>query len=265
MSNFFKKKEEKPKPKVAIHSITGCAGCQLVIYFIRDKLLEILGEIDLVSAPMIKGKNQPGPYDICIVEGMVASEQDLEHLKKWREESKILVAWGTCATHGNVPGIKIFEDDEKVENTVYNNKSNLTGKNKPVKPTPIEQHVKVDFSISGCPPAEIEFMRMMQHFLMGMKPRVYNEPVCVECTLNENLCLLDDGKECLGPMIRGGCNALCPNANHPCTGCHGPLEDANISQVIKLLERNGISKELIKQRLQKYAGLKFEELGAELR
>jgi sulfhydrogenase subunit delta len=260
---LFKKEEPKKKPRVAIHSITGCAGCQLVIYFIRDKLLELLGEIDLVSAPMIKGKNEPGPYDICFVEGMVATEGDLENLKKWREESTFLVAWGTCATHGNVPGIKIYWDEKEIVKKVYSDTSNLQGKTKPVKPTPIETHVKVDYSISGCPPDEIEFLRMMQHFLMKIKPKIYTEPVCVECTQLEIKCLLEDGKECLGPMIRGGCNALCPAVGHGCTGCHGPLEDANIPQVMKLLEQNGISKELIKQRLQKYAGLKFEELGVE--
>lgn len=256
---------ENRKPRVAIQSITGCAGCQLVIYFIRDKLLEILGEIDLVAAPMIKSKNESGPYDICFVEGMVATEKDLEQLKKWREESKYLVAWGTCATHGNVSGIKIYNDKNKIESLVYKDKKNLTGGRKPVEPTPIEKHVKVDYSISGCPPEEIEFLRMMRHFLVGMSPTVYNEPVCVECTKREIKCLLEDGKECLGPMIRGGCDALCPNVNHGCTGCHGPIEHANIPQMLKLLEANGIPKELVKQRLQKYAGLKFEELGAELR
>jgi len=261
MSSSSKKK----KPRVAIHSITGCAGCQLVIYFIRDKLLELLGEIDLVAAPMIKGKNEEGPYDICFVEGLVASQRDLENLKKWREQSKFFVAWGTCATHGNVPGIKIFMDEKEVEDRVYKDKSNLTGENTPVKPTPLEAHVRIDYRISGCPPEEIEFLRMMQHFLMDMKPVVYNEPVCVECTQGEIKCLLEDGKECLGPMIRGGCDALCPAVNHGCTGCHGPLEDANIPQVLKLLKANGIPKELVKQRLQKYAGAKFEELGADIR
>lgn len=261
MSSLLHLYKEK-KPRVAIHSITGCAGCQLVIYFIRDKLLDILGAVNLVAAPMIKGKNEEGPYDICFVEGLVASKRDLEHLKKWREQSKFLVAWGTCATHGNVPGIKIYSKVKDIDEKVYKGKANLQGLEEPVQPTPIEKHVKVDYSISGCPPSEIEFLRLIQHFLMKMKPVVYNEPVCVECTLNETRCLLEDGKECLGPMIRGGCEAICPKAGYECTGCHGPLDSANIPQVIKLLAQNGISKELIKQRLQKYAGMKFEELGA---
>jgi hypothetical protein len=37
------------KLKVGIQSITGCAGCQLSIYFIEDVLLELLEKIDLVA------------------------------------------------------------------------------------------------------------------------------------------------------------------------------------------------------------------------
>jgi coenzyme F420-reducing hydrogenase gamma subunit len=249
------------KPKIAIHSITGCAGCQLTIYFIKDLLLDVLGAIDLVAAPMIKGKNSEGPYDICFVEGLVASQDDLELVKKWREQSKILVAWGTCATHGNVPGIKNFMQTEKVERAQYDNTSHLKGRISVVKPTPIEAHVKVDFNISGCPPEETEFLKFVKEALMGMNPRIYNEPVCVECTKREIKCILEDGEECLGPLIRGGCNALCPGVKHGCTGCHGPIPQSNIPQTIELLKENGINSELIIKRLRKYAGLKFEELG----
>lgn len=259
--------EEKKKPRIAIHSITGCAGCQLTIYFIKDHLLDFLGAIDLVAAPMIKGKNDnDGPYDVCFVEGSVTSQRDLEHLKKWREQSKILVALGTCATHANIQGIKNFHDAQTVHERVYGqNAENLKGESTPVAPTPIKDHVKVDFAISGCPPEEIEILKFVKEFLVGMNPRIYNEPVCVECTKREIKCLLEDGKECMGPLIRGGCNALCPGVNHGCTGCHGPIPEANIPQTIELLKINGIPLNIINQHMQKYAGLEFEKLGAAIR
>lgn len=255
------------KPRVAIHSITGCAGCQLTIYFIKDQLLDFLGAIDLVAAPMIKGKNDnDGPYDLCFVEGSVCSERDLQHLKKWRAQSKFLVALGTCATHANVQGIKNFKEAQSVQEAVYSkNASCLTGESTPVAPTPLSAHVKVDYQISGCPPEEVEILKFVKQFLMGLNPRIYNEPVCVECTKREIRCLLEDGKECMGPLIRGGCNALCPGVGHGCTGCHGPIEEANIPQTIELLKANGIPLHLINQRMQKYAGLAFEKLGAAIR
>ncbi|MBD3208980.1 hypothetical protein GF367_00995 [Candidatus Woesearchaeota archaeon] len=255
------------KPRVAIHSITGCAGCQLTFYFIKDRLLDFLGAIDLVAAPMIKGKNDlDGKYDVCFVEGSVSSERDLEHLKKWREQSKILVALGTCATHANVQGIKNFREAKKVQEYVYGKEAkNMEGELKPVAPTPLDAHVKIDYKISGCPPEEVEILRFCKDYLMGLDPRIYNEPVCVECTKREIKCLLEDGKECMGPLIRGGCNALCPGVGHGCTGCHGPIPEGNIPQTITLLKANGIPLHLINQRMQKYAGLEFEKLGAAIK
>lgn len=257
---------ELRRPRVAIHSITGCAGCQLTVYFVKDRLLDFFGAVDLVAAPMIKGKNDPGPYDICFVEGAVCSQRDLAHLKEWRKQSKLLVALGTCATHANVQGIKNFRDAKDVQERVYGqNPKNLEGELAPVPPTPIDAHVDVDYKISGCPPEEVEFLKFIKQYLVGMDPRIYHEPVCVECTKREVRCLLEDGKECMGPLIRGGCNALCPAVNHGCTGCHGPIAEANIQQTIELLKVNGVPLHIINQHLQKYAGREFEKLGAAIR
>jgi F420-non-reducing hydrogenase small subunit len=37
-------------------------------------------------------------------------------------------------------------------------------------------------------------------------------------------CLVEQGFACLGSATRGGCQALCPSANMPCTGCYGALD-----------------------------------------
>ena len=43
-----------------------------------------------------------------------------------------------------------------------------------------------------------------------------------QVVLDPNLCLLAQGIVCMGPATRGGCEALCPAGNMPCTGCFGP-------------------------------------------
>lgn len=256
---------QKKKPVVAIKSLTGCAGCQLTIYFIKDQLLKFANAFELVEASMI-GLKKEGPYDICIVEGMVASQEDLDQLKKWREESKLLVAWGTCATHANVQGMKSMLKKGVAEKIVYGsgNPINLKGQNKCIEPAPIKEHVKVDYSISGCPPEEVEFLKMMKQLLLGLNPTIYQEPVCVECTQREINCLLENGRACLGPLTRGGCEALCPGVNHGCTGCHGPVEIANIPQAVKLLKANGLSLKQVKQALMKYSTHEYIAMGMNL-
>ena len=256
---------KKRKPVVAIKSLTGCAGCQLTIYFIKDQLLKFASVFDLVDATMI-GLKKDGPYDICIVEGMVAKQEDLDQLKEWRKQSKLMVAWGTCATHANVQGMKKMLAKGYAEKEAYNTKSpmNLKGLNKSLEPTPIKAHVKIDFEISGCPPEETEFLKMMKELLLGLNPRIYQEPVCVECTQREIHCLLDQGRACLGPLTRGGCDALCPAVNHGCTGCHGPIEIANIPQSVKLLKDKGLSLKEVKQALAKYATHEYIAMGMNL-
>jgi coenzyme F420-reducing hydrogenase gamma subunit len=256
---------QKRKPVVAIKSLTGCAGCQLTIYFIKDQLLNFATAFDIVDASMI-GLKKDGPYDICIVEGMVAKQEDLDQLKQWREESTLMVAWGTCATHANVQGMKQMLENGFAEKEAYGTKrpKNLVGKNKSLEPTPIKAHVKINYEISGCPPEEVEFLKMMKQLLLGLNPTIYQEPVCVECTQREIHCLLEQGRACLGPLTRGGCDALCPGVNHSCTGCHGPVEIANIPQAVKLLQDKGLSLKQVKQALAKYATHEYIAMGMNL-
>lgn len=245
------------KPKVGIQSITGCAGCQLSIYFIEDILLDLLDKIDLVAAPMIKNKNAE-EYDILFVEGSVSSQEDLANLLKWRKQSKLLIALGACATHGGVQSMKHNMNEKKVEKTVY---SLFPGDKrvKPITSVPIHKHVNVDFYIPGCPPSKEEIVQVIKHALQGRVLRVYDKAVCHECSLKENYCLLDQGIECLGPLMNGGCKALCPDFNHPCTGCRGLLDDANLGSGKEMLKDKGFDADLIIKRMTKYNTLQFKE------
>ncbi|MFH1506778.1 MAG: oxidoreductase [archaeon] len=245
------------KPKIAIESITGCAGCQLNIYFLEDVLLDLVDKVEIVSARMIKGENEYiGKCDYIFVEGSVCSESDLEDLKKWREQAKFLVALGTCATHGNMQQMKNLMDAQEVEKEAYTKTKHL----KSVTPTPIHKHVTVDYSLSGCPPYKGEILRFMKDIVLGNKPRVWQHPVCEECVFKENNCFLEMGKSCMGPLTRGGCEALCPGVNHPCTGCHGPTDDVNLASGIKLFKEKGFNMKQIQQELDKYAGTTYKEL-----
>ncbi len=246
------------KPRIGIQSITGCAGCQLSIYFIEKEFLELLEKIDLVAAPMIKGENKDGPYDVLFVEGSVSSKGDLENLKKWREQARVLIALGACACHGCMQSMKHLMDDEEVERAAY---SKLPSDKRlgPITAAPLHKYVDVDFKIPGCPPDKNEIAKTIRHVLQGRKLREYDKAVCHECSLKENHCLLDQGIECVGPLMNGGCLALCPSYNHPCTGCRGLLVDANLESGKQLLRGKGFDPDEMLRRMTKYNTLQLLE------
>jgi len=243
------------KPRIGIFGITGCMGCQLNIIY-QDKLLDILGKIDLVSFQVAKGQNHTdGPFDAVFLEGVIVNKEELEFVKQLREKTKLLIAIGSCATDGCIPQIKNFMDKKQVETAVYPKDPCL----KPIDPAPIDKHVKVDFYIRGCPMDLEEFEWFITEFLAGKIPKQYEKSVCHNCNLYENHCLLEKDIPCVGPITIGNCSVMCPNMGKQCTGCRGIYTDANIAEFEELLKEKGFSKQRIAQLINKYAGLKAEE------
>ena len=248
---------KEKKLKVGIYGITGCMGCQLNILY-QPELLSILEMVDLKAFPVGKEKNIHEDLDIVFLEGVVVNEADLEELKKLRKNTKLLVAIGACATDGCVPAIKNFVNNKNIELSVYEEKELEAMKS--LNPMPIDEFVKVDYSIYGCPMDKAEFLEFMKQVLLGKTFKQYQKPICHECNLKERGCLLESGIECMGPVTFGNCSVMCPQENYACIGCRGPYEDANFEAYFKLLESKGIPKETIFSHLNRFAGIKFKRL-----
>ena len=111
--------------------------------------------------------------------------------------------------------------------------------------------VTVDYTMPGCPPEPEQIISVVRHVASGvpLPPSgsligCNNRAVCDECqrtkrnTLAPRLirpfeavpepgwCLVEQGFLCLGSATRGGCKAVCPTANMPCTGCYGSLDNS---------------------------------------
>jgi len=125
--------------------------------------------------------------------------------------------------------------------TVYKNFESIN--NPDIKP--LSYYVKVDWEVPGCPINKEEFLKVVKQLLAGIPPRLPQRPVCYECQIKQNKCLLQEGLPCLGPLMLAGCGAPCPSNNYPCDGCRGPMKNVNPDKLNKqLLAQNYTQEEI---------------------
>ena len=121
------------------------------------------------------------------------------------------------------------------------------------RPGPLSRFVTVDCSITGCPPEKGELLALLAAILRGSLPINPAYPVCSECRMRENRCLLiEDSELCLGPLVQAGCNARCPAVGIPCEGCRGPVPEANVAAERELLQAKGFAREEIESRMRRF-------------
>lgn len=245
---------EKPKLRVGVYSITGCAGCQLSIIFNEEELLPLLDLIELHAFPFIKEVNATENLDYILMEGLVATPEDLQVLTAARARAKKLVALGACAHSGCIPAYRTFTLQAAYAQTFAHDFVQLDENIRSIEPTPISAHVPVDYTIPGCPPSKAEILAFLWDIAAGLEPKPVTTPVCVECRRNGTRCLLEDGKPCLGPVTRGGCAAVCTTGGLECWGCRGMTEDANMKVLYAYLRGRGYSRPWIEERIRTFVG-----------
>jgi len=80
-------------------------------------------------------------------------------------------------------------------------------------------------------------------------------PVCAECPLHGEDCLLERGEMCLGPLTIGGCGAKCTREGRGCDGCRGPVTRSDVLEYAsRLYADRGISAEEVLRELRNYCG-----------
>ena len=262
MEKVSKTETPSERPKVGIYGFTGCAGDQLLILHTEDELLNLYNAVDFRSFTMASSNPIEGELDIAFIEGSISTEEDREHIIKIRKRTKILVAIGNCAVNGGPQAMCAGDGGfEQRLKSVYGDAKFLTD---PIESKPIDAFVEVDFYLPGCPISAPQTFALISRLLHRAIPEPYPHPVCHECKLNENRCLLLDKIECLGPLTAGGCDSACPNHKLPCVGCWGPNEDGNFDYHLKFLESFGKTREEIIRLIRGYGGhkiLKFIEKG----
>lgn len=239
------------KPKVAFFDFASCEGCQLQVANLEEAVIDVTKLVDIVSFREVM-KEHSDDYDIAVVEGSIMRPMDEERLKKIRANAKILVALGACACIGSVQRMVNQWPIHESKKIVYGESDQKDVEDNPYfanfHTKALDEVVKVDAYIPGCPINRDEFAKVLVALVQGKKPPIPDYPVCVECKKKENVCLFELGKFCMGPIVRAGCDAICPTYGSGCEGCRGFVSHPEENAYTEVLEKYGLTVEEILQR-----------------
>lgn len=231
------------KPTLAVWKLASCDGCQLTLLDCEDELLTLAGTVTIAHFLEASSSLQPGPYDISLVEGSITTARDAQRIRQIREQSRVLVTIGACATAGGIQALRNFGDVAEFAATVYASPEYIDTL---ATSTPVAAHVPVDFELRGCPIDRRQLLEVITALLVGRKPDIPNASVCTECKRRGLTCVMvADGTPCLGPVTQAGCGALCPAQSRGCYGCFGPTSEPNVPALARQLRVCGMSEPAI--------------------
>ena len=165
------------KIKLATVWLDGCSGCHMSLLDIDEALEAVAKRIELVYGPLVDAQEFPEGVDVTLVEGAVSSQDDLAKIQLVRERSKIVVALGDCAVTSNVPAMRNSIPAKKILDRVYIEGSDVNaavptdGVPKLFKRAlPVQEVVKVDVHLPGCPPPAKAILFVLSELLEGRLP-----------------------------------------------------------------------------------------------
>jgi sulfhydrogenase subunit delta len=237
---------EMPKPRVAVHKFSSCDGCQLALLNAGEALLTLSELVDIVHFVEAGSVDFDAQVDIAMVEGSIATSEDLERIQRIRANSKYLITLGACATAGGVQALRNLADGQQWIDAVYASPQYISSL---ATSTPIAAHVKVDLELWGCPVNTRQVLAAVRALLFGVAPAVSRDSVCMECKRAGNICVLvAKGMPCMGPVTQTGCGALCPSFGRECYACYGPAENINSAALTRRFAGLGLVPEAIARR-----------------
>ena len=211
------------KPKFAMYWAAGCGGCEIAVLNIHEKILDVDANFDIAFWPVAmdaKYKDveamEDGSILLTLFNGGIRNDENEHIAKLLRQKSKILVAFGSCACEGCIPGLANLSPVGEIVHTAFNT---LTTDN-PHQiyprttfdvpegelhiPTlaallrPLDQVVDVDYYMPGCPPESHQIAAVIDLVIKVVKGEAELPPkgcvigvgdstVCDECPRARNV------------------------------------------------------------------------------
>ena len=170
---------EKPKIKVATAWLGGCSGCHMSFLDLDERLIDLEKLVEFTASPITDVKEIPN-VDVGIVEGAVCNDENEHVLRTMRARCKVLIALGDCAMTGNIPALRNQQKLQEVFERAYVETESTQVGEVPGAPEvpklltkvrPIQEFVKVDAYIPGCPPDADAIWYAVTELLAGRAPK----------------------------------------------------------------------------------------------
>ena len=234
------------KPRVAVHKFSSCDGCQLAFLNAGEALITLAGLVEIVHFAEAGYCDEEAQVDIAFVEGSISTPQEMERIRQVRDNSRLLVSIGACATSGGLQALRNMHDRDEWIEGIYAQPAYIELLR---ESRAIADHVKVDLALWGCPITTRQLVAAVRSLLFGVLPVEEHDKVCLECKRQQQVCVMvAHGEPCMGPVTRTGCGAICPVVGRGCYACYGPAEAANTGAMANRLQGLGLQAEAIARR-----------------
>jgi F420-non-reducing hydrogenase small subunit len=194
-----------------------CGGCEIAVLNTHEKILDVDANFEVVFWPVAmdaKYKDveamEDGSILLTLFNGGIRNDENEHIAKLLRRKSKILVAFGSCACEGCIPGLANLSSPKQIFDTAYetvstDNPSHFRPQIEykmpegeitipqfyPVLKT-LDQVVDVDYYMPGCPPESHQIAAVIDLVVQVLQGKAQlppkgsvigagNSTVCDEC------------------------------------------------------------------------------------
>ncbi|MEJ5241195.1 MAG: F420-nonreducing hydrogenase [Anaerolineales bacterium] len=211
------------KPKFAMYWAASCGGCEIAVLNIHEKILDVDANFEVVFWPVAmdaKYKDVEAMPDgsilLTLFNGGIRNSENEEMAHLLRRKSQILVAFGSCACEGCIPGLANLSPVQEIITTAFHTVS--TDNPDGLLPQPewsapegelhiprllprlktLAEVVEVDYYMPGCPPESHQIAAVIDLVIAALQGKAElppkgsvigagNSTVCDECPRARNV------------------------------------------------------------------------------
>ena len=200
------------KPKIGMYWCASCGGCEESVVDLAEGILDVVAAVDIVFWPVAMDFKRAdieampdGSIAATFINGAVRTSEQLEMVRLLRQKSAAVIAYGSCAQMGGIPGLAnqkeredilryVYEEAPTVENASGMRPQRTHGTNGATATLPsfhgnvrtLDQVIPVEYYLPGCPPTPRLLAAAVQALLEGTLPAAGSvlapdTALCEEC------------------------------------------------------------------------------------